>query len=219
MADLAGHQEVELKLGLVDPGALSELLGTLPPPTSVTQQQNHYLVDVSGRLPAAQTMVRVREERDWGEEQPRRVVLTIKRRRAIEQGVFVADELEQELPRDVWSAFKRAHERDEASTVFLRHPGVAMAWLRDFLSGDSLRIQGAMVNIRRAVEVDGFTLELDETHFPGDRVDVEVEVETSDPERARRVVQRVADRAGVALFEHVLGKYARFLEIVVGRGL
>jgi adenylate cyclase class IV len=219
VAELSGRQEVELKLGFVDPGALSQLLGTLPPPSSVTQQHNHYLVDVAGRLPAAQTMVRVREERDWGAEQPRRVVLTIKRRQAIEQGVFVADELEQELPREIWSTFKRDDAREEASKVFLRQPGPAMAWLRDFLAGGVLRIQGAMVNIRRAVEVDGFTLEVDETHFPGDRVDVEVEVETSDPEGARRVVERVAAAAGVALFEQALGKYARFLQIVVGRSL
>ena len=67
-----------------------------------------------------------------------------------------------------------------------------------------------MVNRRHVVHLEGYVLEVDRTELPGGRVDAEVEVETDDPEGARRLVQGRADAAGVELFPQTRGKYARF---------
>jgi len=199
--------EIELKLGLRDPASLGALLRVLPAPVAVREQRNHYLVDPEGNLARAELMLRAREEWDASRDPAtlERVVITAKRRTSVTAGVFTAEEREDELPIPAWRDFL-ATGRGLAG-----REGDALAWAREVAGFEELRVLGVMTNLRRLVELEGFVLEVDETRFPDGTVDVEVEVETATPAMARAVVEDAAARAGVALFEQPLGKYARFL--------
>jgi len=201
-----GGLEVELKLALTEPGALPRLLAGLPAPRAVVEQDNHYFVGGRRDADAAPVMVRVRVSRPLGaNDREPRVVLTLKRRRSSEGGLFVADEWEAVLDSDAWSAF-RAGERTLASAG----EDVAQA-LFDWGVEEPLRLQGVMTNRRHEVVHGGFLLEVDQTTFPGGVVEAEVEIETADVEGARACLGALATATGVSLVEQARSKYARFL--------
>lgn len=199
--------EVELKLALLDRSQLPALLAALPPPESVVFQRNVYLEDPAGVLATQRVMARLREERaEARADAPiARAMLCCKRRIGTALGVFSAEEVEQEIPVARWLAF-----RDGGASLLAGLEGDAAALLRDILGVEALAVRGATTNLRRRVRAGGFVLEVDETRFPDGSVDVEIEVETDDPEGARAFVEGVAARAGVALEVQTLGKYARF---------
>ena len=194
--------EQELKLGLVDPNALGDLLDALPTPVSIIEQINHYFVDLGGVLAQSRTMLRVREERLEDDDAKPRVILTLKRRLQATEGYFVAEETECSLDLTAWEAVRAG----------LRDLKTLDAEPLDAVGIDSpLVCHGVMHNTRHVIPCEGFTLEVDRTELPGGRVDAEVEVETGDPEGARRLVEARAAAAGVDLFAQTVGKYARFL--------
>ncbi len=194
--------ERELKLALVEPDHLPLMLAVLPDPTAVVEQTNHYFVDPEGLLQAQRVMVRVRESRHLHPEGPTTVELTVKRRLASEDGYFVADERECALDPDLWRRVLLG-ERDLSA--------IGAAPLAP-LSLSVLIRHGTMRNVRHVIPLGPYTLEVDRTELPGGRIDAEVEVETHDPEGARRQVTILAERAGVSLVSQTLGKYARFIE-------
>ena len=194
--------ERELKLGLVDPGGLNALLALLPTPTKVIEQRNHYFIDEAGRLKETRTMVRVRVSRRLDIDEAPQVILTTKRRLEAKEGYFIAQEAECALASSDWELVQegRSHLLD-------LHPEP----LASFNLTSPLICHGIMRNVRHVVDLEGFTLEIDRSEFPGNHIAVEVEVETDDPEGARALVTRVANDADVALFPQERGKYARFL--------
>ena len=199
--------EQELKLGLVDPQALDDLLAALPQPRAVCEQTNYYFVDADGHLAASRTMVRVRVSRRLDVAGPDEVILTRKRRLQAKEGYFIAEELEETLELSRWHAV-RDGERD----LLELDPEP----LRDLGLSPPLTCHGVMRNVRHVIDCEGFVLEVDRTELPGDRVDCEVEVETDDPEGARRLVTERATAAGVTLFAQDRGKYNRFRAALAG---
>lgn len=198
--------EQELKLALERPDELERLLAELPRPRAVIEQRNHYFVDPEGKTREARVMVRVREERRRdAAAAPRPVRLTLKQRRRVEAGVFLADERECDVEDALWAAVQ-AGELDLAQA-----PVVLLQDLAAELGLRALQRHAVMTNLRHVIELGGYTLEVDRTELPGERVDAEVEVETEDPEGARSLVLEVAARAGVTLYEQTLSKYARLL--------
>ncbi len=198
-------EENELKLGLARAGDLPRLLSALPRPSAVISQSNHYFVDPEGRTARSGVMVRVREERD-GDGTRRAVRLTLKRRTSIVEGVFSSQELEAPVDLAVWQGIV-AGDQDLAAA-----PLDLVRSLCAELGIGSLVRQGTMANVRHVIAHRGFVLEVDRTTFPDGSVDVEVEVETDDPDGARALVQEVAAKAGIELFVQTKGKYARFCE-------
>ena len=193
--------EQELKLGLVHPEALDDLLAALPRPRAVCEQTNHYFVDEAGQLKSSRTMVRVRVSRRLDSEAPDVITLTRKRRLEAKEGYFIAEEVEAPLDPAAWASV-------QAGTQGLLD--LDPEPLRDLALTAPLICHGIMRNVRHVIDCEGFVLEVDRTELPGDRVDCEVEVETDDPEGARHLVTTRAKAAGVALFAQERGKYARF---------
>ena len=195
--------EQELKLGLVHPEDLPRLLDTLPEPHAQILQENHYLSDPEGRTREAGIMVRLRVETVEGSS---RALLTLKRRLKAQGGVVLSWEKEEDFPlepaRRVAAGLMDAMEVQQAG----------VAWLAKALGVTSLRHEGTLKNHRTVILAEGFTLEVDESHFPDGSVDAEVEVETEDPEGARSLVRALAAGAKVALFEQERGKYTRYLQ-------
>ena len=199
---MALAMELELKLGLTHPGQLPTLLAALPEPLRVISQSNHYFVDALGELKARRTMVRVRVSRTLGDARPLEVTLTTKRRLEAKAGYFIAEEEEEAISPEAWEAVQGgACDLVDLDT----------APLKSLALTPPLICHGVMHNLRHVIALKGFTLEVDRTEFPKGVIGAEVEVETTDPTGARRVVEEVAERAGVALFDQERGKYARFL--------
>ena len=199
--------EQELKLGLANPDALDDLLAALPEPRAICEQTNHYFVDEGGTLVASRTMVRVRVSRYLQSDTPDVIVLTRKRRLQAKEGYFVAEELEVSLDPTQW-----AEVQSGTRDLLDLDPEP----LRDLGITSPLRCHGVMTNLRRVIDCEGFVLEVDRTLLPGDRIECEVEVETDDPEGARRLVTERAKAAGVELFPQTRGKYARFRAALAG---
>ncbi len=79
-----------------------------------------------------------------------------------------------------------------------------------------LRRLGWMRNRRCEIQLGGIgTVELDRTLLPGGRVHHEVEIETSDEDLLRRLMEKVREGAPSAVPSSV-GKFSRFLEAMDG---
>lgn len=78
--------------------------------------------------------------------------------------------------------------------------------------------EGRMRNIRlvwplRSIGIERpEKLELDRTFFDGSICEYELELETADPENCRRLAEKIAQAAGIAIEPQARSKYARFLE-------
>jgi len=199
--------EQELKLGLSTASDLPRLLAALPPTRDVLRQENHYLVDPQGKTRDAKVMVRLRTERGSALA---RAVLTLKRKITARGGVFLAWEEESELP------LEDAHDVATGARDAMELACPEVQWLATELGVTTLSVEGALRNTRHVIELHGYRLEIDETHFPDGSVDAEVEVETDDPEGARSLVLKVAREAGVSLFEQGRGKYSRYKSRRIG---
>jgi adenylate cyclase class IV len=203
--------ERELKMALDGPTDLATILSRLPAPTDTVEQHNHYFVDPHSLLSTLGMMVRVREERSPEAPAPRQVILTLKRRVSVSDGVFVAHEMESCLPPEDWEEV-RAGARDLLS---LSSDGLQT--IRD-LGVSQLQLRGTMVNLRRKISLGGFILEVDQTTFPNGVIESEIEVETERPEEARAMLEDVARTAGITLRLQTRGKYGRLLEHLKGNG-
>ncbi len=186
-------EERELKLALESVADLERLLAELPEPTAVVEQRNHYFVDPEGKTGRDRTMVRLREKQKRGAGASSTVRLTLKRKRSVEAGVFVSEEIEDDVPRSTWEAVRDGQL--DLATVDL--PAIRDLVARLGLAG--LAHQVTMTNIRRVIEIEGYTLEVDHTTFTPSAEEGEVECETQDPAGARRLIDAAAERAGVRL--------------------
>ena len=195
--------EQELKLALKRPTDLARLLRALPEPRAVIRQSNHYMVCHENRTGAAGVMVRLRIE-DRGDVTT--ACLTLKRRVRAQDGVFLSWELEEDMPME----HARAVLDEGQDLMEVDHRGTR--WLAQELKVRSLARQGSLFNLRQVVCLEGYVLEIDQSEFPDGSVDVEIEVETEDPEGARRVVSALVTGEDIELFEQTRGKYTRYLQ-------
>ena len=199
-------EEVELKLGLENPSDLRVLLAILPSPEAEVVQHNHYYADAAGGLQGKRIMVRIREEKAAaGCGEPDRVLLTVKERTARVNGVFSAQEHETTIDAAVWAEVRSGQR--ELSTLEL----APLLWLQEQGGAGPLLHQGSLMNRRHRVSYRGYTLEIDETTFDDDSVDVEIEVETRAVEDVRAALTALCEENGITIFSQTRGKYARFL--------
>jgi len=200
--------ETELKLVVANSTDFSSLLDALPEAESVVEQRNLYFVDPEGLLAKQRVMLRVREEVHMESGALLRVIVTSKRRLSRIAGVFVAEEDEAIWDKELWKDFCL---RGENLATYAHD---FMVRLREELGFKTLRKEGMTVNIRHRVPVGPFVFELDQTTFPGGKVEYEVEVETEQPEEARQRLEALASQLGFTLETQVRGKYSRFLASV-----
>ena len=200
--------EIELKWGLTHPQDLVRLLAALPEPRRIIVQQNHYFTDTDGQLHEARTMVRIREEAQGGAgcATVEDVLLTVKRRTRVAEGVFEAEETEEPLDGALWRdvLFERKTLDDLESPALrgLRDSGFAGKWVPE----------GVLTNKRHVIDLEGFVLEVDRTLFDDGHVDVEVEVETDNIDGARSLLERIGTEHGIDFYVQQSGKYSRFLK-------
>ena len=200
--------EVELKYRIQDAKHLDVLLGVLPAPEASFTQTNHYLDDAERTLRKADIMLRAREitlpfptSRSVGKPP---VTFTAKKRRSIENGLFISEERAQVMALDDWLEIV-------AKKLPIPTNGPLFRWLADVVPFGPLEIIGCTINDRYQIRSDLYLLEIDRTAFPDGSVDVEIECETFIPDQARVHIDKLLAGLGIEWGPQTEGKYARFL--------
>lgn len=194
--------EKELKIHLKDAGNLKYLLEALPPPVRIVNQVNHYFDTPALDLRRNKAMVRLRESSEGN-------FFTLKRDAKILAGYLTAEDHETRTE-------FRARDIGPGGVipVSVLPPGIQQIVAQEFGLSD-LKHLGRIRNERRVIPMkEGFTIELDETHFPNGQIDHEIEVETADPDAALPVIERILDACGIPFDFEFKTKYSRFLEAV-----
>lgn len=200
--------EVELKFRIDDARHLDTLLAVLPPPEASFTQTNHYLDDANRSLRTVDIMLRAREialpfptSRTIGNPP---VTFTAKRRKSINNGLFISEERAQVLALDDWLEIV-------AKKLPIPTTGPLFRWLREVVDFGPLEIVGATINDRYQIRDDVYLLEIDRTVFPDGSIEVEVECETIIPDQARIHIDKLLGGLRIGYGPQTEGKYARFL--------
>ncbi|MCC6623768.1 MAG: CYTH domain-containing protein [Deltaproteobacteria bacterium] len=206
--------EIELKYRLANWRDIHRLVEKMNAPEAHYTQTNNYLDDARRALRAKKIMLRAREitfpvgmAKGLGKPP---VTITAKRKKSIDNGVFVNEERQQVMHIDDW--------RDiEYGKAQIDMKGPVFAWLLEQVPDlGKLRILGQTENIRWQIYSDIFMLELDKTVFPDGTIEAEIEVETSMPEEARKHILELCGKHFIEVKPATQGKYARFLEKAEG---
>lgn len=209
MSSNPAHTEVEVKMALEDWRQIEAILGALRAPEAHFTQVNYYLDDTARSLRGARIMLRGREIKfpvgaAKGLGKPP-ITITAKRHKSRTDGVFISEEREQVMHYDDWKAF-------ELGRTGLDTSGFVFRWVEEQTEFGTLAVIGQTVNHRWKVRSDAFMLEIDKTVFPDDSIEAEIECETIWPDVAKKHIEELCAKLGVANGPQRKGKYARFLE-------
>ena len=173
-------EEVELKYLLGSDADLEKLAESLPGYQAELKQQNIYL-DVRGKLRARGCLCRIRIENGKGE-------ITLKVAGGIKDGVSSATEFSEPLTSE---ALKQVESNDFLGAL---RGMKCLEKLESFCGEDLACLEewGRIRNRRRCFQLDqGWVVELDRALFPDGTIRCELEVETDDPQGARRVIDEI----------------------------
>jgi len=199
--------EKELKISIPDESIwfnFCEVLGGKP--SGILRQINTYFDTKDHALIAhGQVMVRVREENESLE-------VTIKDRLVAQDDSKVQQTRErtEKITREQW---ERVH-RGECDLTAL---DVDLCRALASEVGEKLYPIGSIINTRYLYPLsDGYVAELDQTEFPGGRIDYEIEVELTQPNHtldgAMNQLGPSLEIAGIEYDSMASPKYQRFLE-------
>ena len=188
-------REREVKLRILERAGFQRILDALPD-RGRRAQTNIYFDTPEWDLSRRGRSVRVRLEEG-------RAVLTVKRGASISAGAIESEEIETELPRDVWGEI-------EAGRAGIESASTLSAGLAGALEGWRVAEVGRLSNTRHLREGPGGALyELDETQFPSGDVHYELEIETEDTARELTQARALLDNLGIAYDEAVTTKHER----------
>ncbi len=186
------HIEHELKLCLSEANYMNlcEYLILNSSLIKIHEQRNVYLETEDGYFAKKMEMLRLREaESFW--------TLTHKSRIQVNNGEFSSKELEIEL----------GHFEESVSKLVQK-----VQSMEPWNQLKSIIIQGQLLNTRHEFKWQDFTLELDRSQFSSDRVDFELECETSDFELLRSRLVDLFNHLNIPWEAQESSKYKRFLE-------
>jgi uncharacterized protein YjbK len=188
--------ERELKIALPDRVSFERVLQVLGDPDQTIDQVNYYFDTGEEFLRKSHATVRVRNEGD-------KVLLTLKRGTQKSDGYFESEEIEDPLESGSFSP--------ESFDPYAEDTRVGRVLIADY-GGPRLSCLGSIENRRRVFKLEhGIKIELDETRFPGDRTEFEIECESEDELLAREKVSEIIRKAGVRARPQTKTKHQRFL--------
>jgi uncharacterized protein YjbK len=188
--------ERELKVALPDRVSFERVLQVLGDPDETIDQVNYYF-DTDGEfLRKNHATVRARKEKG-------RILLTLKRGTQKSEGYFESEEIEDLLESGSFNP--------ESFDPYARDTRVSRVLIADY-GRPSLTCLGSIENRRRVYGLGyGIKIELDETRFPGDHTEFEIECESEDESLAREKVSEIIRKAGVRALPQTKTKHQRFL--------
>jgi len=192
------RREVEVKLRLEGRAQYERLCREMGTPEDAWEQVNHYFRSEDGRIPGEEGVIRLRLEKGGA-------VFTVKLG-ALKDGLADSQEYEE-----AWSG---PLEMPPSSNTIWEGGYQGMKALEQrFGKRFALVWVGKMVNQRRLYRSDeGLCVEVDASRYPDGAEDYEVEVETDEPERDRRLLEALLDRMSIGFVPQQATKYQRFLQ-------
>jgi uncharacterized protein YjbK len=217
--------EVELKLALSSRDellAFRNLVGGKAAPPVV--QENHFFDSADRVLDRAKHACRLRRE---GEK----LIVTVKGPGKRSQAGLLIERAEEEIEVSAAQAALMLKGQESPLAAFAVRTGRRPAVLADMdrlLEGRSLTILGCFSNLRTRIEAlvaihgqpRALVFELDQTTFPGGKVDYEIEVEVPrgvDAGALRQVIEDLCRRAGITP-RRAPGKLERFMKALKAMG-
>ncbi|KAK1291780.1 hypothetical protein QJS10_CPB17g02429 [Acorus calamus] len=196
--------EVEVKLRLPDASAHSRLAAALSPHHLRTHHQHNFFFDgSSGELSSRRAVLRLRF---YGPSDSR-CVASLKARAVIADGISRVEEDEEDLD----PLLARPCVADPGRLAMLVGGSRVLTRVKEeFGVGDGgLVCLGGFENVRGVYGWMGLTVELDETRYDFG-TSYEVECETSEPERAREMLEGFLAEEGIPYAYSEASKFAVF---------
>jgi uncharacterized protein YjbK len=208
-----GMRETELKYAIRDRGDFLDLRDAAPwgEREEPESQINDYFDTVALALASRRILLRIRSRGRGKADEP--AVLTLKYGREVAEGLFDSMEVECTIDGLTREAARSAPE----SLLALDVPPIIE--LRSLVGKPRLALAGSLSTERTRRRIQGLVLEVDRLQFPDGSEAYELEVETCEPEAARRKVEALAVARGIRLdplrvtkFERLLAHSGKFLE-------
>lgn len=191
--------EIEVKLKLPDAAAHQQVARLLDPFRLATHLQENVFFDGSnGELSGARAVLRLRFY-----DGDSRCVVSLKGKAVIADGISRMDEEEE----DVDSVLGRACIAEPWRLVGLEC-GIVKRVLAEY-GCKGLVCLGGFRNVRGVFDWQGLKIELDETQYDFGTC-YEIECESSDPERAKKVIEGFLVENGVPFTNSAKSKFAIF---------
>ncbi|KAK9076753.1 hypothetical protein SSX86_005087 [Deinandra increscens subsp. villosa] len=197
--------EVEVKLRLPDSETYKTLISHLSPFHIRTHNQhNNFFDGVSGQLSAHRAVLRIRF---YNDQPATKCVLCLKAKAVLVDGISRVEEDEEEIDpsigRECLADPKRLGVLAESSRIMKR--------VKDEFFDDELQFVclGGFKNLRNVYDWKGLMIEVDETSFEFGTL-YEIECESSEPEKAKELIQEFLKENGVSYSDSVASKFAIF---------
>lgn len=203
--------EVEVKLRLPNSDSHKTLISLLSPFHIKTHNQhNNFFDGISGELSGRRAVLRIRFYND----QPiTKCVISLKAKAVLENGVSRVEEDEEEI--DPAIGEQCVSDPTRLASLVLSESSRIMKRVKDeFFGGNSefgigFVCLGGFKNLRNVYEWKGLMIELDETSFEFGKL-YEIECESSEPEKAKEVIEEFLKENGVSYSYSVASKFAIF---------
>ncbi|GKV07578.1 hypothetical protein SLEP1_g19331 [Rubroshorea leprosula] len=193
--------EVEVKLRLPNSDSHQKLSNLLSPFHLKTFVQENFFFDTPhSTLAFAYSALRLRFYNLDSHS-----VLSLKSKPKLSQGISRVQELEEPISPEVARSFV-ANPRE---LLGLTTPSVIMKRVREEFGVDELVCLGGFRNVRGVYDWKGLKLELDETIYEFG-VSYEIECETTEPERDRRLIEGLLEENGIVYKYSDVNKFAVF---------
>ncbi|KAD5961290.1 hypothetical protein E3N88_12763 [Mikania micrantha] len=199
--------EVEVKLRLPDSETYKTLISLLSPFHIRTHNQhNNFFDGVSGELSTRRAVLRIRF---YNDQPTTRCVICLKAKAVLVNGVSRVEEDEEEIDPSIGEECvanpNRFKSLVESNRIVKR--------LKDEFFGGSDELGfvylGGFKNLRNVYEWKGLMIEVDETSFEFGTL-YEIECESSEPEKAKELIEELLKENGVSYSNSVASKFAIF---------
>jgi uncharacterized protein YjbK len=196
-----GNREIEIKFAFETKKDFWRFVRCFAVEKRGVVQTNYYFDSHDGRLGEMGFVVRLRKARG-------KFLLTVKgQRNATEEGVFDVAEFETEVGRKECEKLLQGRRSGEVIARFL--PDLQPEARKVLLSKDLVLITQSKTRRFRAVLAGGMEAVADETLFENGKKDYEVEVESENPETARKVLLEALKTCGAKAVVQALSKFER----------
>lgn len=200
--------EIEVKLRLPNQETHKTLTSLLNPHhTKTHNQHNHFFDTISGHLSTHRAVLRLRVYTNPPPSKPK-CILSLKAKPVLVNGVSRVEEDEEEIDPDeaqrVLADPTRLRSLVGSSRIMTR---VKNEYLGG--NGDGFVCLGGFKNLRKVYEWNGLVLEVDETSYEFGKL-YEVECESTEPEKAKGLIEGFFKENGVEYEYSVMSKFAIF---------
>ncbi|XP_041014540.1 triphosphate tunnel metalloenzyme 3-like [Juglans microcarpa x Juglans regia] len=199
--------EVEVKLRLLDSVSHQKLSSFLSPfHTKTLIQENIFFDGSNSELSSNLAILRVRFSRPNGHNP--QTILSLKAKPVISDGIFRMEEVEEPLD----PTLARACIAEPWRLLSVDSSAIIRRVKEEFGlggRGKGLVCLGGFRNVRAVYEWQGLKLEVDETNYDFGTC-YEVECESDDPERDKRLIEKLLEENGIGFSYSETSKFAVF---------